>query len=428
MNNQLKSAKIAAICDYLLLTKNIDEALEKYKDIVRSTEFLLEFTYLLNALNYPKIAKYNAKKIVDKFGNLLSIDAKEEYYMLIDKKEESYSIYEMEFLVKNNTIDFENDYYVWTMDDFDKSLEFDILFIDSLMASREQFDKEYLDQLVMNPYFLYSVNKIAYVKPYLLDQDALMRICDVIAMNKEIIDKKREIIRTNNFDYAELKKQDKFYTMNVNTMTFLMNLTNSKFALNELQSYYQMLVIEEYIFNNDKMDTSMISINNIYRYIDSLSSIEKIAKNNLIYLLDSKKGNIKGEELLRYNRHLRTLNSLKNSKISNDIDYLMEIRKTIFPKSKKLQEEQKRYYEVKESNKNNLKIFELLISNEDNFCATLDDGIKSYYMYSLIKFINEMPFLFTNYQLNARARYILSKCTNEHSYKACKVLERMVGK
>lgn len=424
-NESLDTARIEAIIHYLLLTRNIDSALKKYEDDIMTPKFIVSLIFILkSSLEYPEFSKNNALKIASKYADL-SKEPLEELKKLILEKETSNDIYETEFLLKNNTIDFDNkDYFVWTLDDMETSLENDILFIDSLMTTREEFGYKYLDHFMMNPHFLYSVNKFAYIKPYIFDEETIIRIVDIININREIITLK---LNKKNKTNDEIKKQQYFYKMNTNTIMSIMNLRYSKFSLDKLKYYYQRLGIEEYIFNNDKLNTEWISRENVYNYIDMLENIDKPAKNNLLFLLDSKKEKFNKEKLIEYNNHLRKLNSLDDSIFDHDfLDLSIKVKdgpNLNFNRKKR----DKVLDDIKKSNKKDLEVFKLLISSNDTFNETLDNGTDSYYIYSIIKFIKEMPSIFLNYDLNNRARYILNKYVNEYSIDATKTLKKMIG-
>ena len=431
---QLLMARIEAVCHYLMFKREINDEIEKYKDTILCPEFIREFeTILRSSLDYPIHAKENAYKIIEVIKKEITDESVDYLKELVERKKYSNEMYEAEFSLRNNSIDFDKDYFVWTLDDMEKSVEFDILFINSLLANKKKYLLAYSDHFVMNPHFLSSVNKYALLKPYIFDEDAIFRIVNIIYTNREIIDDEIKTLRNeylggnNNPKILEkIKRLNWLYTTNDNTLIAVMNLNKSKFMLVTLRIYYEMLAIDEYLYNDNKMDTDWISLMGVYKYIENKQDIDNISKRRLIELLHSKRNNPKGEDLEEYNKHLRKLNSLTDSIYDYALaDIFNKTEQFVVPGKKKNGEVESIMDDIKKSIKTNFKTFDTLLSDENNCVEYSLEHPEC--VYSLVKYINEMPSLFMNVQLNVRARMMLEENENKITHESKKVLEKMVG-
>lgn len=432
----LLMARVEAVCHYLLFKRNIDDKLELYKDTIMCPEFVNEFlTVLKSSITYPKHAKENAYKIIDKFKNIIDKEKVDYLKQLVENKKYSYDIYEAEFSLRHNSINFEKDYFVWTLDDMEQAVEFDILFLNSLLAGEKKFLKDYSAYFVLNPHFLGSVNKYALLKPYIFDEDALIKIVNIINVNRDMINDNKNALSkeyimnsTDPIIKAKLERLEWLYTMTDNTLVAIMNLNKSKFMLVTLRLYYERIGIEEYLYNDNRMDTDWISLMSVYKYIEAEQNIDNIAKRRLIELLSSKRGTPKGDDLEEYNRHLRKLNGLTESIYDHAFtDIFHKTEKIAVPGyGKQTIEEKAIMDDIKKSLKTNLKTFDVLLKQDIDFQMDLIQ-MDPEYVYSVVKFINEMPSLFMNSQLNLRARLILEENRNKVTKESIKVLEKMVG-
>ena len=310
-----------------------------------------------------------------------------------------------------------------------ESLKYDFLTILSLKAELKDYVEIYMPHFILNRKYIYSVSKILYMFPeLLLNEEFKQRIENILNTNQKILEAKnidtiKLYVNQNSLKYKKNKRYlselDCIEEANMNVLIGINNLELDAFNINDLKVYHKYLMIQSYI-NGFSNKTDDISLNDIYCYIDRLNIVYKPQKDRLIKLLNIKKGNICGDELQLYNLYLMRVNGLAiafdNKKINDfvnrcsQLDYLKVLHKMFCGSMEE-------FYDIALSEKNDLYFLETLIKNNNDFNRDIMLFNFKEILYSLKKYMNEYPSLFSNYIIYSRVEMLLKKYQKEYTAK-----------
>ncbi len=422
-------------CDYLFLSEDVNKEIEMYKNIILNDEFVSYFLGVLDTINdvggYPESAINNIKQIIlfleNNSENKSNIEQLKKInisaFIISNKK------YSNENKMKQNSILEYNKNIELSEKDVVESLKYDFLTILSLKAELKDYVEIYMPHFILNRKYIYSVSKILYMFPeLLLNEEFKQRIENILNTNKKILEAKnidtiKLYINQNSLKYKKTKRYlselDCIEEANMNVLIGINNLELDAFNINDLKVYHKYLMIQSYI-NGFSNKTDDISLNEIYCYIDRLNIVYKPQKDRLIKLLNIKKGNICGDELQLYNLYLMRVNGLaiaSNNKKINDfvnrcsrLDYLKVLHKMFCGSMEE-------FYDIALSEKNDLYFLETLIKNNNDFDRDIMLFNFKEILYSLKKYMNEYPSLFSNYIIHSRVERLLQKYQKEYTAK-----------
>ena len=422
-------------CDYLFLSEDVNKEIEMYKNIILNDEFVSYFLGVLDTINdvggYPESAINNIKQIIlfleNNSENKSNIEQLKKInisaFIISNKK------YSNENKMKQNSVLEYNKNIELSEKDVVESLKYDFLTILSLKAELKDYVEIYMPHFILNRKYIYSVSKILYMFPeLLLNEEFKQRIENILNTNKKILEAKnidtiKLYINQNSLKYKKTKRYlselDCIEEANMNVLIGINNLELDAFNINDLKVYHKYLMIQSYI-NGFSNKTDDISLNEIYCYIDRLNIVYKPQKDRLIKLLNIKKGNICGDELQLYNLYLMRVNGLaiaSNNKKINDfvnrcsrLDYLKVLHKMFCGSMEE-------FYDIALSEKNDLYFLETLIKNNNDFDRDIMLFNFKEILYSLKKYMNEYPSLFSNYIIHSRVERLLQKYQKEYTAK-----------
>ena len=422
-------------CDYLFLSEDVNKEIEMYKNIILNDEFVSYFLGVLDTINdvggYPEAAINNIKQIIlfleNNSENKSNIEQLKKIninaFIISNKK------YSNENKMKQNSILEYNKNIELSEKDVVESLKYDFLTILSLKAELKDYVEIYMPHFILNRKYIYSVSKILYMFPeLLLNEEFKQRIENILNTNQKILEEKnidtiKLYINQNSLKYKKTKRYlselDCIEEANMNVLIGINNLELDAFNINDLKVYHKYLMIQSYI-NGFSNKTDDISLNDIYCYIDRLNIVYKSQKDQLIKLLNIKKGNICDDELQLYNLYLMRVNGLaiaSNNKKINDfvnrcsrLDYLKVLHKMLCGSMEE-------FYDIALSEKNDLYFLETLIKNNNDFDRNIMLFNFKEILYSLKKYMNEYPSLFSNYIIHSRVEKLLQKYQKEYTAK-----------
>ncbi len=434
-NENYNVALYYTFCDYLFLSEDVNKEIEMYKNIILNDEFVSYFLGVLDTINdvggYPEAAINNIKQIIlfleNNSENKSNIEQLKKIninaFIISNQK------YSNENKMKQNSILEYNKNIELSEKDVVESLKYDFLTILSLKAELKDYVEIYMPHFILNRKYIYSVSKILYMFPeLLLNEEFKQRIENILNTNQKILEAKnidtiKLYINQNSLKYKKTKRYlselDCIEEANMNVLIGINNLEIDAFNINDLKVYHKYLMIQSYI-NGFSNKTDDISLNEIYCYIDRLNIVYKPQKDRLIKLLNIKKGNICDDELQLYNLYLMRVNGLaiaSNNKKINDfvnrcsrLDYLKVLHKMFCGSMEE-------FYDIALSEKNDLYFLETLIENNNDFDRDIMLFNFKEILYSLKKYMNEYPSLFSNYIIHSRVERLLQKYQKEYTAK-----------
>lgn len=434
-NENYNVALYYTFCDYLFLSEDVNKEIEMYKNIILNDEFVSYFLGVLDTINdvggYPEAAINNIKQIILFLENNLENKSNIEQLKKININAFiiSNQKYSNENKMKQNSILEYNKNIELSEKDVVESLKYDFLTILSLKAELKDYVEIYMPHFILNRKYIYSVSKILYMFPeLLLNEEFKQRIENILNTNQKILEAKnidtiKLYINQNSLKYKKTKRYlselDCIEEANMNVLIGINNLELDAFNINDLKVYHKYLMIQSYI-NGFSNKTDDISLNEIYCYIDRLNIVYKPQKDRLIKLLNIKKGNICDDELQLYNLYLMRVNGLaiaSNNKKINDfvnrcsrLDYLKVLHKMFCGSMEE-------FYDIALSEKNDLYFLETLIENNNDFDRDIMLFNFKEILYSLKKYMNEYPSLFSNYIIHSRVEGLLQKYQKEYTAK-----------
>ncbi len=406
-----------------LIFLNENEMNESLKTITNvktiKTLFSYYVDYILDVKIYPEEIKNKLLKIAD------YIDYPEIKEKINKLNDFSYQFYYKELTSKYNDLSFYNDgnAIMWSKKDISESLKYDfrVLFLylkDDKLENNLPF---LLDQK-----FLASLRKI-----YMIDKDLFY---NSLFTNRYIKILKMNIDFLNNIDDNIIKLYIKHnymnqenYVINLNEMEKMKKdclklmdmICNDKriFNYGDFLSHYKMLLLEEYLFNNGKINEQILDLEFIYSYIDGISDnfLPNNSKKLLIDLMDTAKKN--SCNLEEYNHYLVRLNSLE---VSKHINYKERILRTnhFLIDEKELKESVK-------SIKNDLHAFKIFMLDNDTYEKNKEKLFNNMNAYSINFFIKLNPDLFLDDLANSRAKEIIKNSNIKGKNKTLKKLKQI---
>ena len=421
------------LIDYLLLKHNVNDELDKFKDIILTEEFLVVLKLFISDINkygagYPEISKENAFKIVNYIklnSNLYNSECIDE----INKMNKfSYDKYYYEYTLKQSSINLESyqNTALWNVEDIEESLLYDFIVTMSLNTDDMDFLNNYLNNFIFSKNTVLSLNKIVSENDKLLsDKEIKRRIRTIVKSNLKLLDNidennRREMIElyvSKNYKVQEnvefyIHEFDIFKELNLNALNKLSNNKYNAFNIESIHQYYDYLVIENYLNADSNIKSKDLILNNIYFYIDNVLSLSLNNKKQLIGLLNEKKEFLTSFELEKLNSYIEKIN-LKTTNKDNDIIYEFKTRSNMLTFIKAKFDIKKGdnalYNKVLASKSQDLYNIEMLIKDDEYFNKNIMYANMLSFQYSLKKFMSEYPSMFLNDVILSRALTIINK-------------------
>ena len=436
------------LADYLLLKHNAKEESEKFKDIILTEEFLYVFETMIKNINessisYPYISYRNACEVLSYISNNTDFNVYELINNVYSMTNFSYEKYNYEYMAKQTSLNLEtqNNMTMWSLDDIEESLLYDFIVTISLNADETDFIANYLPEFILNKNVVFSLNKIISENELLLkNKEFLSRIRTIVKMNLKVLDSmndnnRKEVIEEyvkhnyHDIENIELYSNDLeiFKELNMNVINKINNMDFPSFNIEAMHKYYDYLVIEHYLIN-DNLKTKNLILDNIYFYIDNVKSLTLKNKKKIIELLNSKKETLNDFELQRLNSYIDKVN-LINTNTENEVIYEFKTRSNIFTFIKARLEMKKGedilYKKVLSSKNQDLYNMEMLIKDDSYFNKNIMYASILSSQYSIKKFMNEYPSMFLNDVILSRAITILKKYDGIDAKKLVKKLEKI---
>ncbi|MBP3766643.1 MAG: hypothetical protein J6G98_05630 [Bacilli bacterium] len=437
------------LADYLLLKHNVESEFEKFKNIILTEEFLAVLKTMIeniitSDINYPEISKVNTYRLLDYISKNSNLDKYtfelREY--LSNMNEFSYEKYNYEYMIKQTSLNLESyqNMTMWSLSDIEESLLYDFIVTISLNADEDDFLTNYLPEFILNKNVILSLNKIISENEMLLkNQEFLRRIRTIIKINlkvlngmndnnrKEVID---EYVKHNydNVENIELFTNDLeiFYELNMNVMNKINNKDIAAFNIEAMHKYYDYLVIEHYLIDDNAKPKDII-LDNIYFYIDNVKSLSLKDKKKIIELMSLKKEFLDKDGLNKLNNYINKVN-LINTKLENEVIYEFKTRSNIFTFIKaqidKRNGNDTLYKNVLGSKKQDLYNMEILIKDEEHYNRNIMYANMLSSQYSIKKFMSEYPSMFLDEVILSRALTILKKYEGIDAKRLIKKLEK----
>lgn len=375
--------------------------------------------YILEVKIYPEEIKNKLLKIAD------YIDYPEMKEKINKLNDFSYQFYYKELTSKYNDLSFYNDgnAIIWSKKDISESLKYDfrVLF---LYLEDNKLENDLL--FILDQKFLASLRKI-----YMIDKDLFY---NSLFTNRYIKILKMNIDFLNNIDDNIIKLYIKHnymnqenYVINLNEMEKMKKdclklmdmICNDKriFNYGDFLSHYKMLLLEEYLFNNGKINEQILDLEFIYSYIDGISDnfLTNNSKKLLIDLMDTAKKN--SYNLEEYNYYLVRLNSLEVSKHTNYKERVLRTNHLLIDEN-----------ELKESIKsikNDLHTFKIFMLDNDTYEKNKEKLFNNMNAYSINFFIKLNPDLFLDDLANSRAKEIIKNSNIKGKNKTLKKLKQI---
>lgn len=392
--------------DFLITRNNTKEIMKQYKK-----EIMDIFDYNSILIVYQKIATSNfySSKQIDNFKDILNfiIDNRANEYDEVETMclkgivedtiniEPSYNFYYQEFIEKYNNFDnlINDSCQMINKKEIEETVQFDYLVYKYLTGP---FSLEDNFSLIINPYFLLSINKFLYEKPLIFSDENI----------------KKRTINTLNIIEAYYKDNNiEFDNKHLKYLLELVELEASPVDLKSIKEYNMKLLLHKIMIDNRKIDNTEYKDLILTDYfIENLNDMLLKFKNNgigkyysynvkerleyvLMYILNNKNDN---KTKIKYNEIRYLLNQIEFSTFNAFLYDEAEIKysdfeifkrffiKLIFGRDLPLEEDMRisvgRDYDV----------FQLLFSKKE-----IDESkIDPYYARSIKKFQIEIPEIF----------------------------------
>lgn len=235
----------------------------------------------------------------------------------------SYDYFYNQFVIKYNALkNFNNnDYIVWNKKDMLESIRFDLDVILLLVYSDDHFLFKYSNDYIFNKKFIYSIRRILNDSKDLFDNiDFTNKILMVLKTNiilcQNIDLDAIKLYRKQNYNddsYVSKEEIENFVSENKQLKDTIESKNKLSFRYDILRQTYMHFYIENYLFNNGKLDERKLSLEDIYIFVDEVydQPFTLKSKNKLICILDKLKKNSDNLNIEEYNKYLVMVNSLK---------------------------------------------------------------------------------------------------------------------
>ena len=432
--------------DYLIFTDQFDEILEQSKSQIINSNFLIDLKKRIHLIEcigiYPMEARERIGLILDyieEHSEGLEQELDECYSELENMVTFSYQKYEEEFSVRQDFLNHEDQATIWTLNDLKESICYDYIVLMSFSSSNNCYIETYLPDFILNRNYIYSIKKLAYIFPELLEQNK-EKILPILNLDLKLLENPdQEILKqylSKNYHYQEkiefhLQEFEEVKKEIISTMDQVNHLNLRCFDKDFFEFYYDLLKIEQILHFDYKRDFSISDIDSIYAIIEQNNEKPEIngkQKEYLINLLDQKKQTLKPEERQEYNEHLVMLNATPEANQSDVakfferctvLDYLKALYFYYFKKDASY------FYQMITSKKYDLQNFESYLLSEEEFRKNIEKYSKTYYPISVRKFMKDCPMMFTDLTVYNRTLEVLSQYQDKETQKYIKKLKKL---
>lgn len=432
--------------DYLIFTDQFDEILEQSKSQIINSNFLIDLKKRIHLIErigiYPMEARERIGLILDyieEHSEGLEQELDECYSELENMVTFSYQKYEEEFSVRQDFLNHEDQATIWTLNDLKESICYDYIVLMSFSSSNNLYIETYLPDFILNRNYIYSIKKLAYIFPELLEQNK-EKILPILNLDLKLLENpNQEILKqylSKNYHYQEkiefhLQEFEEVKKEIASTMDQVNHLNLRCFDKDFFEFYYDFLKIEQILHFDYKRNFFISDIDSIYAIIEQNNEKPEIngkQKEYLINLLDQKKQTLKPEERQEYNEHLVMLNATPEANQS-DVDKFFE-RCTVLDYLKALyfyyfKKDASYFYQMTTSKKYDLQNFESYLLSEEEFRKNIEEYSKTYYPISVRKFMKECPMMFTDLTVYNRTLEVLSQYQDKETQKYIKKLKKL---
>lgn len=427
-------------------SSKLEENLELCKELLKREDFIDILKDYIKYLDYTNLfseqALTNIRTIINKNRNLFSLDKIISCLDQLDKINDlSNDIYMIEFQYRFDSLEIfrETETQIIYKDKLEEILFFDGIVLSALSSSRTQFVEYYLEGLILNKNFIYSINKFRHMIPDILeDKNIKQRVLDIIDINIKALQEpddftKQQYYQNNcdsNIIYIEsleqFKKENELLKENI--------VSNQRpFLFQNFRNYYQFLCLEAYLYEGVEDKKNIISLSAIYAYIDSIIDgheielqFDKVTKQKLVDLLNAKKEQAIDKH--QYNSHLIKLNKLQPRdrclyeylEYDNKVD--LKVRVLNHLKSKKRRDNYIR--KIADTGRFDFFNFTSFIMPEHFFKNHVAKFSDTYYPYAIKKYLNENQEIFKDKENVERAIQVLKQYDDATSRKLIKKLKR----
>lgn len=432
--------------DYLIFTDQFDEILEQSKSQIINSNFLIDLKKRIHLIEcigiYPMEARERIGLILDyieEHSEGLEQELDECYSELENMVTFSYQKYEEEFSVRQDFLNHEDQATIWTLNDLKESICYDYIVLMSFSSSNNCYIETYLPDFILNRNYIYSIKKLAYIFPELLEQNK-EKILPILNLDLKLLENPdQEILKqylSKNYHYQEkiefhLQEFEEVKKEIISTMDQVNHLNLRCFDKDFFEFYYDLLKIEQILHFDYKRNFFISDIDSIYAIIEQNNEKPEIngkQKEYLINLLDQKKQTLKPEERQEYNEHLVMLNATPEANQS-DVDKFFE-RCTVLDYLKALyfyyfKKDASYFYQMIISKKYDLQNFESYLLGEEEFRKNIEKYSKTYYPISVRKFMKDCPMMFTDLTVYNRTLEVLSQYQDKETQKYIKKLKKL---